>query len=258
MPPQKIIDLQNGAVYGPVSSRRLGRSLGINLSPWTYKLCSYNCAYCQYGWTSHDRIRDEDFIPAAQIVSVAQEKIQALKEKEIPLDCFTLAGNGEPTLHPGFCSIVRGVLDLRNRFYPNAGVGILSNSSTVHRADIREALSLLDSRYMKLDAGTSRMFQRLNHPLGAVDWDQMVEGLRLLKKVTLQSLFVQGSVDNTAPEALDFWMNAVKRIAPIAVHIYTVQRGTADPGIIKVSRERLEEIACLLQSRTGISAAVCA
>ncbi len=251
-----IIALQDSVVYGPIHSRRLGESLGINLLPASYKLCSFNCVYCQYGWTTNRNEKGEKLLSPAELLKIARAELQAFQRKGTKIDCMTLAGNGEPTLHPGLGEIIRGLMRLRDEIYPKATLGILSDSHCVHRPHIREALSLLDYRYMKLDAGTPQMLQAVNQPLVKVDWDALIEGLRLLKDTTLQSLFFTGSIDNTSDEMIDAWTKAVQRIAPIEVQVYSVSRGTADARIKKVSVARLKKIAQLLTQRTGIAASV--
>ena len=252
----KTIPLQDGVLYGPIHSRRLGESLGINLLPVSYKLCSFNCVYCQYGWTTNKNEEGEKSLSAAEWLAVARPEVERLKQKGLRVDCMTFAGNGEPTLHPELGAIVRGFVRLRDEYYPKATLGILSDSHCVYKPEVREALALLDHRYMKLDVGTPEMLEKVNKPMMKTDWEAMVEGLRLLKDTILQSLFVAGSLDSTAPEMIEAWIATVRRIAPMEVQVYTVSRGTADPGIRKVSQEKLKEIATLLTQRTGIPASV--
>ena len=252
----KTIALQDSVVYGPIHSRRLGESLGINLLPLSYKLCSFNCVYCQYGWTTNKNEKGEKLLSAEELLAVARREMQAFREKGTRVDCMTLAGNGEPTLHPELGAIIRGLCRLRDEFYPKAVLSILSDSHSVHRPEVRKALALLDHRYMKLDAGTPEMLQAVNKPMGKMDWNAMFEGLRQLKDTTLQCLFVAGTLDSTAPAMIEAWIATVRRIAPIEAQVYTVSRGTADPGIRPVSRKRLKEIAELLTHRTGIPASV--
>ena len=257
LPPSgNIIPLQDSVLYGPIHSRRLGESLGINLLPLSYKLCSFNCVYCQYGWTTNRNEKKEKLLTAEALLAAASKQMEGFKQKGTQVDCMTFAGNGEPTLHPELGQIVRGFVRLRDAFYPRATLGILSDSHAVHRPEVREALSLLDHRYMKLDAGTPAMLSAANKPLVKVDWEAMIHGLSLLKDTVLQSLFIRGVVDNTTAQEIDAWVQTVQRIRPIEVQVYTVSRGTADARVEEVSNDRLEEIAALLTSRTGIPASV--
>jgi len=151
---------------------------------------------------------------------------------------------------------VVGLKMLRDRWMPHAKVGILSDSTTVHRPKVRKALIALDEKYMKLDAGDEAMFLAVNKPMGKVDWRQMIDGLKALPDVTLQSLLIMGAVDNTQPDHIDRWIETVAYIHPKAVQIYPIDRPPADSGIIKVPLARLKEIGSLLTQRTGIEALV--
>lgn len=181
-----------------------------------------------------------------------EEELAQVKESGERIDCLTLAGNGEPALHPDFPEIVRGVQKTRGRFFPGVPIGILSDASLVHRPKIREALMELDERYMKLDVGDPEALKEINRPLWNVNWEVMLRALRDLPDKVLQSLFVAGSFDNTTPERVERWIQVVAYVRPKAVQVYTVDRPTADLGIRKVSRERLEEIADLTRATTSI------
>jgi wyosine [tRNA(Phe)-imidazoG37] synthetase (radical SAM superfamily) len=285
------ISLQDSVVYGPVRSRRLGSSLGINVLPLSYKLCSSNCVYCQYGWTvpehPHEPInpstslrvdpepfdlrsglsteqgrsaeqveRVERIKRAPELLAAVEEAFQELIEQRTPVDCITLAGNGEPTLHPDIEELVGGIKQLRDRYFPIAKVGILSDATQLHRPSVFRALQQLDVRYMKLDAGDEATWRRINEPLGRADWQTMISDLKRLPDVVLQCMFIQGSYDNTSDEHIERWVELVSAIRPLSVQVYTVDRAPADPGIVKVPQERLEEIAALLTTRTGIPAEV--
>ncbi len=249
------IPLQDGAVYGPIHSRRLGDSLGINVLPATHKVCSSNCVYCQYGWTapgpSQERLRR-----APELLAEIETAFRRHADAATRVDCITLAGNGEPTLHPDLEAIVEGLLQLRDRYFPGAAVGILSDATQVMRPHVRRALARLDARYMKFDAADERMWRRINDPLGATRFDEMLEGLKTLPEIILQSMFIQGSYDNTDAAHIRVWVEAVGAIRPRAVQVYTVDRGTAAEGIVEVSRETLQAIADRLTALTGIPAEV--
>ena len=249
------IDLQTSVVYGPIQSRRLGSSLGINPLPWSYKLCSSNCVYCQYGWTvSHHPT--EAIKRAPELLALIEEAFQEHAEQGTPVDCITLAGNGEPTLHPDLEELVIGIKRLRDRYFPTAKVGILSDSTQVHRPHVIRALGLLDIRCMKLDAGDEAMWRTINLPLGDADWTRMIEGLMRLPATILQSMFIQGSYDNTQDEHVNRWIELVASIRPTSVQVYTVDRAPADQDIVKVPPARLQTIASRLTAQTGIPAEV--
>jgi len=249
------ISLQDSVVYGPVQSRRLGSSLGINPLPVSYKLCSSNCVYCQYGWTlpTHPA---EAIKRAPELLELIEEAFQEHVKLGTAVDCITLAGNGEPTLHPDLEELVVGIKALRDRDFPAAKVGILSDATQVHRPQVVRALQQLDVRYMKVDAGDEAMWRTINLPLGDADWTRMIEGLKRLPEIILQSLFIHGSCDNTEDEHIERWIELVATLRPLSVQVYTIDRAPADTGVAKVPRERLEAIAARLTARTGIPAEV--
>ncbi len=249
-----LTPLQETAVYGPIHSRRLGWSLGINPLPVSYKFCDFDCVYCQYGWTP-SKGNGEKLKRAPELLNEIRAAFEKHKKAGTPVDCITIAGNGEPVIHPDFLELVRGLTALRNEFYPGVKIGILSDSSQVHRAEIREALNLLDERYMKLDGGKEAVL-KINKPRGDFDFDRMVEALAGLSDIVIQSLFTQGSFDNTKPEDIQSWIQAVAKIRPREVQVYSIDRGPADPGLKKVSAARLREIAVVCEKNTGIRSVV--
>ena len=250
-----LTPLQDSCVYGPIRSRRLGDSLGINPLPVSYKFCDFDCVYCQYGWTP-SKGTGERLKRAPELLREIEAAFVRHKELETPVDCITMAGNGEPAIHPDFPELVRGLLRLRGRYYPGVKIGILSDSSQAHRPEIREALALLDERYMKLDAGTPELFRKINRPRGDFDFDRMINALRGMRGIVIQGLFMQGSYDNTHPEDIDKWIETVGFIQPREVQVYTIDRGPADPGLRPVSEKRLHEIAESCQSMTGVPSVV--
>lgn len=232
------MDLQTSIVYGPVRSRRLGRSLGINLAPAGRKTCNYNCAYCQYGWTDFPAKgafpRPSDVVEAVDV---------ALKQNA-DIDSITVAGNGEPTLHPGFAPIVEGIFHVRNRRAPHAKMTLLSNGSTLNRLDVVYSLPRFDTRCMKLDAGDATTFRLMN--AAPISLGRLVADLRSVAQLTLQSMFVrdsEGVIDNTTPRAIDAWLEAVERVQPQSVDLYSLARPPARGTLLRVPPSVLEEIA---------------
>lgn len=252
----QTIPLQDSVVYGPIRSRRLGASLGINLLPVTHKVCSSNCVYCQYGWTLPPGPGAGVLPRAGELLADAARAFEEHARTGTLVDCITLAGNGEPTLHPDLRELIVGIKSLRDRWFPGAAVGILSDATQVMRPKVREALALLDTRYMKFDAADEATWRRINDPLGRVDFQAMLEGLRALPAVILQSMFIQGAYDNTGEPHLRSWVDRVGEIRPQGVQVYTVDRGTAADGITEVPRATLQAIANRLTAATGISAEV--
>jgi wyosine [tRNA(Phe)-imidazoG37] synthetase (radical SAM superfamily) len=240
------IPLQEHIVYGPVRSRRLGRSLGINVLPLGMKVCNMNCAYCQYGWTRGGRTgaRPSAWPTPAQIGSAVAARLRRAERDDESLDRLTVAGHGEPTLHPDFEDIVGRLVDVRDRFAPKLRLAILSNSTTAAWPSVRRALSAFDERYMKLDAGDPITYAHVNGlgtSIGAV-----VDALRDLPQVVVQAMFVKdgtGQVDNTTEGAVHEWLGAIDAIQPSQVHIYTIDRPPALDGLRPAPVRRLREIA---------------
>jgi wyosine [tRNA(Phe)-imidazoG37] synthetase (radical SAM superfamily) len=256
----KAISLQTGIIYGPLRSRRLGLSLGINLLPEDYKLCSFNCVYCQYSWTPQptlDAMHALKDLPRPVEVSDALEKAcKAIARKRQKLDAITFSGNGEPTLHPDFPAIVETARSLRDKYLPRVQLAVLSNSSTVMRPEIAAALNRLDLRIMKFDAGSEEIIHQLNGPAPPFYLKEIVTALRELKDVTLQSLFVQGRISNADPDSVALWIESVREIHPALVQLYTLDRVPADQRIWKVNRPTLEWIASQVRWRAGVKAKI--
>lgn len=256
----KAIALQTGIIYGPLRSRRLGISLGINLLPEDYKVCSFNCLYCQYGWTpqpSSEISHALKELPKPEAVSATLERaLHAIARRRQKIDAITFSGNGEPTLHPDFPAIVETALALRDRYLPRAKLAALSNSSTLNRPEIGAALNRIDLKMMKLDAGNEETFHQLNGPASPLYLKDIVAGLRNLNDAILQSLFVQGRVTNADPDSVAAWVETVRQIRPSVVHIYTLDRVPADSRISKVNRPTLEWIASQLRWHAGVKAEI--
>ena len=248
------IPLQSSIIYGPLDSRRFGKSLGINLLPVEGKLCSFDCIYCQYGKTDADA--SLSFPKAEEIKEAAEVYFQEAVVKNTRIDWIMLSGNGEPTLHPDFHRVILILTELRDSFLPGIPIGILSNSSTCHRTDIRDSLSKLDGRFMKLDAGNTECLKAVNRPLLESYWKEVMGGLYHLPRIVLQSMFVTGVFDNAVDAAVDEWIEVVRYIRPEAVQVYTTERPTAHEGVLPVSIERLEAIANSLTAKTRIAAMV--
>lgn len=246
------IPLQNSIVYGPMESRRFGKSLGINLLPTDQKVCSFDCLYCQYSKT--ETPKQSVFPSLSQIENEFKDGVGRLKEKNQEITWITIAGNGEPTLYPRFSDAVDLLMGLRDDCAPGIPIGILSNSSTCHREDIRDSLLKLDGRFMKLDAGDTLTHWALNQPVSAAGWKNMIGGLYQLHHIVLQSMFVDGVVDNTSDLVVQDWLRTVDYIKPEAVQVYTIDRPTRHEGVLAVDKERLQVIANQVTTRTGIPA----
>lgn len=258
----KEFELAEGILYGPVRSRRLGTSLGINILPFSQKVCSFNCNYCQCGWTT-DVYTDKsvvekglDFPTAQQIEMALAAHLKEAAARGEKYDSLTLAGNGEPTLHPDFANVVRGVVRARDGFMRGARTSILSNAATLYKPAVLEGLDLLDERIMKLDAGNDDMMLTMNTPLFNLTVREIVDGIKKLKDCVLQTMFVRGRMDNTGDADVEDWMRVVGEIHPRSVQIYSLDRVPADPKLQPVDRATLERIAKNLTDRTGVPAEV--
>ena len=231
-------------IFGPVHSRRLGISLGINLMPSDGKVCTFDCIYCECG-LNHEH-RPTLPRPSRKEVAEALEK----KLKEMTADgalpnVLTFAGNGEPTAHPAFAEIIDDTIALRNSYCPNAKVSVLSNATMIGRAKVREALMKVDNNIQKLDTVSIDYIRLVDRPTSrAYNVEKVVDNLKLFRgHVIIQTMFLHGCrADNTSDEYVSPWLEAVKAIAPESVMIYTIDRETPFEGLEKASREELNAI----------------
>lgn len=251
-----LLELQKGIIYGPVHSRRLGLSLGINVLPGNVKICPFNCIYCQYGWTKihQAKIKSENFpLPAARVV---KEALRAALETMVQrVSYITFSGNGEPTLHHDFGQIVEEVIGLRDRLAPWAKTAILSNSALVSDEKTRKSLSRLDLRIMKLDCGSSEVFVKYNQPCPGINLEAITGGLVKLSRmasVAIQTLFSVGKNGNFTTQNISLWIERLKRIRPSSVQVYTLDREAPAPNLRPATKEELLSIKCEAKKQ-GIS-----
>lgn len=250
------IPLQDSVVYGPIRSRRLGTSLGINILPADVKFCLSDCRYCQYGWTDSAAMKKAKLPSADILLGQIESSFENRSAGGLPIDCLTFSGNGEPTLHPELAVLVDQVKRLRDTYFPKAQVTIFSDSTRVCFPRVRAALNRFDKRCMKLDAGCEEIYQILNRPLVKGVWEKTIQGLTCLPEVTLQSLFVQGAVDNSGGPFYAKWIETLRRIQPKEVYIYTLDRPPADPRIEPVPTDRLQAIRREVEDKLGIHTSV--
>lgn len=248
-----------GIAYGPVESRRLGTSLGINLLGHQEKICSFDCVYCDLGLTKikMSQIKKNlEFPTLEQIDSEVRNQIVGLTKKDIKISSLTLSGNGEPTLYPDFLEAVQIVKKIKDDLIPKAQVAVLSNGAHLDNAKVLKGMNLLDARIIKLDAGNEDLFHKINAPLVRLTLAKLIQGARKLKDVTIQSLFVQGKFDNTTKPDLDEWLEVVGIIKPKQVQLLTLDRVPPTSGLKPVPPQRLKEISETLYRRTHIKALV--
>jgi wyosine [tRNA(Phe)-imidazoG37] synthetase (radical SAM superfamily) len=245
-----ILPLQSEILYGPVLSRRLGRSLGINiLSPYR-KICSFDCIYCHYGRTAvlTDHPEKSSLYSSDEILKAVEQRLNLTRH----LNAITFSGNGEPTLHPDFKQIVEGVKQLRDRLQPQVKLAIFSNATTLDRHDVRTALGMFDLPVLKLDAGTADLFQRINRPVAGVKIESVIAGLKMVERFILQTVLIEGAPGNITVEALKRWEEIVMEIKPGRVQIYSTDRPVPEDDVQTVSPMRLKQIAEGVQQRMGI------
>lgn len=235
-------------IFGPIHSRRLGVSLGINLMPADGKVCTFDCVYCECGFNRDHRPTKQR--PTRQEVATALERqLQKMAAEGPQPDVLTFAGNGEPTTHPDFAGIIDDTIALRNQYFPQAKVSVLSNSTMAIRPEVHAALMKVDNNILKLDTVDADYIQRVDRPTGHYDVAQIIETLHSFQgHVIIQSLFMKGysqgvSVDNTTDAYVNPWLEAVKRIGPQQVMVYTIDRETPDPDLRKATHEELDRIA---------------
>ena len=250
-------------IFGPVKSRRLGVSLGINLLPTRRKICNFNCIYCECGWTN-DIDKAVSKLPLREEVYKALEwKLSEMKIKgEVP-DVITYAGNGEPTLHPSFPSIIDDSLILRDKYFPKARIAVLSNATTITNPAIKSALLKVDQNILKFDSAFDSTIKIHNQPRVNISAEELINNLASFNgRVIIQTLFLRGThngitIDNTTPLEIEAWLKAIERIRPSEVMIYTISRDTPEgSSLIKVPLTELKGIATLVNSigiRTQVS-----
>lgn len=227
-------------VFGPIYSRRLGSSLGINLLPEKGKLCNFDCIYCECGWNADGR--DDRHIPDAEALRHALDlKLRECAGTGAKIDSITFSGDGEPTLNPDFERIIDITLELRDRYYPQAKVSVLTNATRLHRPDVRRALQKVDNPILKLDAPTTELVRKINCPQGEYDVASVVEDMKLFNgDFILQTMFLRSDdFDSSSPEVLDGWMNIVRELRPREVMVYTIARPTPQSGLKKFTEAEM-------------------
>ena len=247
-------------IYGPVRSRRLGLSLGVNLLPLEAKLCTFDCIYCECGWNG-ENAGSRRFNSREQVAAALESALAAMAaDSQLP-DVITFAGNGEPTMYPDFEGVIADTIALRDKYAPTAKISVLSNATQLHRADVVRALERVDNNILKMDSLDEEMARLINKPCCNYSVAKVVEQLKAFNgKVIVQTMFLRGQyegrvVDNTTEEQIVAWLEAVKAIAPESVMVYSIARDTPCKTLQKVEREELEKIAERVRA-LGISCSV--
>ena len=255
-----MTSLYNDIIFGPVRSRRLGISLGVNLLPVESKLCSFDCIYCECGWNA-DHPGARRFNSRDDVRRLLRQTLTRMVADSTPPDVITFAGNGEPTLHPEFEQIIDDTLALRDELCPSAKVSVLSNATQIGRESVRRALLRVDNNILKLDSAFDRTVQLVDKPQGNYSVADTVEKLKLFDgRLIVQTMFLRGEIegepiDNTREEEVEAWLRLVAEIAPQKVMVYSLDRDTPCKTLERISREELEAIAARVE-KLGIETSV--
>lgn len=239
-------------VFGPISSRRLGKSLGINLMPEIGKICSFDCIYCECGWNPEKKLISR--LPKKEAyASLLEERLKELRGTAQEPDSITFSGNGEPTLHPDFAEIIDITIRLRDLYIPNAKISVLTNGTMLHRQDIFDAISKIDNNIIKIDGGTYETIKAINKPNVDFNLEDYIDILKKFKgNLVIQTCFLRGEhndvrIDNTTEEELRLWREHIVKINPRKTMIYAIERETPEKNLEKISLEELERIAAPLR-----------
>ena len=255
-----MTSLYDNIIFGPIRSRRLGISLGVNLLPVDSKLCSFDCIYCECGWND-EHPGKRRFNSREDVRSMLDATLAKMIAEGTTPDVITFAGNGEPTLHPEFEQIIDDTIALRDKHCPQAKVSVLSNATQIHREDVRRALLRVDNNILKLDSAFDATVQLVNKPQGGYTVERTVELLKAFEgKLIVQTMFLRGEylgqhIDNTTNQEVEAWLKLVEEIAPKQVMVYSLDRDTPCQTLEKVEKEELREIAARVEA-LGISCSV--
>lgn len=245
-------------IFGPVISRRLGVSLGINLLPNDKKLCSFDCIYCECGWNP-EKVKGRMCLPKREdIRSLLGKKLDEMRQSNLLPDVITFAGNGEPTLHPEFETILDDTLLLRNEKAPKSRIAVLSNATMLHKPSVVRALKKADDNILKLDSAILETILLLNKPVGKFDLNKLVQHLKKFEgNLIIQTMFLRGtfngaSFDNTTELEISEWIRLLKEIGPKLVTIYSIARDTPAENLVKIPLKQLQKIARRVEQETSI------
>jgi wyosine [tRNA(Phe)-imidazoG37] synthetase (radical SAM superfamily) len=249
-------------IFGPVKSRRLGISLGVNLLPNDTKLCSFDCIYCECGWNP-EKGRARVHLPGREEVkSLLRKKLEDMLRSGLLPDVITFAGNGEPTMHPEFDTIIDDTILLRDAFAPKSKIAVLSNATMLHKPRVVEALKKVDDNILKLDSGLLETILLLNKPVGKFDLPVLIRHLKKFEGgLIIQTMFLRGSFngvsfDNTTENEITNWINILKEIRPKKVMIYSIARDTPADTLVGIPLKQLQKIARRVEDETAISVQV--
>ena len=238
----------NDIIFGPIKSRRLGYSVGINLLPHRGKFCSFDCIYCECGWNK-DGLEDRVLPTIKEVESATEALLSRLSAENTKVDNITFSGNGEPTLHPQYPEIIDIILKARDKYFPKAKVSSFSNSTRLSNPQIKEALLKIDNAILKLDSTDPELVNLINKPCNNFDLQEVISNLKSFNgNFILQTMFLRGEIngikfDNTLKKYTDPWIETVIKLHPKEVMLYTIERDTPAEKLEKVSVEEMEKIA---------------
>lgn len=240
-------DIYKTNILGPIHSRRLGISLGVNLLPADGKVCSFDCLYCECGYNKDHR---GGHMPvASEVLQQLETKLCKMAADGEQLDVITFAGNGEPTLHPHFAEVIDRTLELRDRYYPEVKVSVLSNASRISNSKVFDALLKVDNNILKIDGGRDATVRLIDRPVeDSYTLRQVVTRMKAFKgELIVQTMFVRGehdgiAIDNTLPEEVAAWADLMREISPKQIMVYSLDRPTPEPNLKKVSKEEMARL----------------
>lgn len=241
--------LFTSTIFGPIHSRRLGTSLGVNLMSADGKVCSFDCLYCEAGFNAQGKGK-KGIPPRAEVARLLEEKLSAMRADNQPLDVITFSGNGEPTLHPDFKGVVEDTLRLRDKYYPDAKVSVLSNATRLHTPEVVEALKMVDNNILKLDSAIDPTVRQIDRPTNpnysvkdVVESMKQFDGQCIVQTMMLRGEYDGKAIDNTTDTEIEALAKAYKEINPREVMLYSIDRKTPAEHLVKVKRDELEKIA---------------
>ena len=240
-------DIFSTNIVGPIHSRRLGISLGVNLLPKDGKVCSFDCLYCECGWNADHRgghLPDAD-----EVMHELESKLETMHAAGEALDVITFAGNGEPTLHPDFPRVIERTLQLRDQYYPEVKVSVLSNATQIGKEAVRSALLRVDNNILKIDGAFDETVHLIDQPADShYSVRQVIEWMKTFRgQLIVQTMFVRGEhdgqrVDNTTPEEVAAWCDLMREVRPHQIMVYSLDRPTPEPLLTKVSKEEMTQL----------------
>ena len=233
-------------VFGPIFSRRLGSSLGVNILPSAGKLCNFDCVYCECGWNKDGAVEGRRFPDLQEVEQALTTKISKAAAEGVPVDSITFSGNGEPTMHPDFAQIIDVTLKLRDEYFPDAKVSVLSNATLLGREDVAQALMRVDNPILKIDASSQELVEKINKPVGTYKLADVIDNMKKFEgNFILQTMFLRSEeFDTIASGALEAWRDIVRMLRPRQVMVYTIDRETPDKSLGKYT---VEEMTAMVQ-----------